>query len=95
MSAKSGSPITVERTFRNGLRPTKIGVPPPKFTFTIKTSHTIAKMDWNSLKDQVSNISLYDVKASVRKVQNGAPSHSPVPLTAISKRANSDPSQPS
>lgn len=28
-------------------------------------------MDWNVLKDQVSNLSLYDVKASIRKVQNG------------------------
>lgn len=32
-------------------------------------------MDFNSLKDAVSNLTLYDVKASVRKVQNGqAPS---------------------
>lgn len=28
-------------------------------------------MDFNSLKDQVSNLSLYDIKAGVRKVQNG------------------------
>jgi len=28
-------------------------------------------MDFNSLKDAVSNLTLYDVKASVRKVQNG------------------------
>lgn len=28
-------------------------------------------MDFNSLKEQVANISLYDIKASVRKVQNG------------------------
>ncbi|KAK3066040.1 hypothetical protein LTS18_002091, partial [Coniosporium uncinatum] len=27
-------------------------------------------MDFNSLKDQVSNLSLYDLKAGVRKVQN-------------------------
>ncbi|QIW98620.1 hypothetical protein AMS68_004138 [Peltaster fructicola] len=27
-------------------------------------------MDWNNLRDQVSNISLYDIKAGVRKVQN-------------------------
>ena len=32
---------------------------------------TSAKMDLNSLKDQVSNLSLYDIKAGVRKVQNG------------------------
>ena len=28
-------------------------------------------MDFASLKDQVSNLSLYDLKAGVRKVQNG------------------------
>ncbi|KAI1918490.1 Epsin-3, clathrin recruitment and traffic between the Golgi and endosome [Ophidiomyces ophidiicola] len=27
-------------------------------------------MDFNSLKDQISNLTLYDVKAGVRKVQN-------------------------
>lgn len=30
-------------------------------------------MDFNSLRDQVSNLSLYDIKAGVRKVQNGTP----------------------
>ena len=30
-------------------------------------------MDLNSLKDQVSNLTLYDLKAGVRKVQNGEP----------------------
>lgn len=30
-------------------------------------------MDLNSLKDQVSNLTLYDLKAGVRKVQNGKP----------------------
>lgn len=29
-------------------------------------------MDFSSLKDQVSNLTLYDLKAGVRKVQNGA-----------------------
>lgn len=29
------------------------------------------KMDLNSLKDTVSNLTLYDIKAGVRKVQNG------------------------
>ena len=29
------------------------------------------RMDFNSLKDQVSNLTLYDIKAGVRKVQNG------------------------
>lgn len=28
-------------------------------------------MDFNSLKDQVTNLTLYDLKAGVRKVQNG------------------------
>lgn len=28
-------------------------------------------MDLNSLKDSISNLTLYDVKAGVRKVQNG------------------------
>lgn len=28
-------------------------------------------MDFSSLKDQVSNLTLYDIKAGVRKVQNG------------------------
>jgi hypothetical protein len=28
-------------------------------------------MDMNSIKDQVSNLTLYDLKAGVRKVQNG------------------------
>ena len=28
-------------------------------------------MDFSSLKDQVTNLSLYDIKAGVRKVQNG------------------------
>lgn len=33
----------------------------------------IATMDLNSLKDTVSNLTLYDLKAGVRKVQNGKP----------------------
>lgn len=28
-------------------------------------------MDFTSIRDQVSNLSLYDLKAGVRKVQNG------------------------
>lgn len=28
-------------------------------------------MDFSNLKDQVSNMTLYDLKAGVRKVQNG------------------------
>lgn len=30
-------------------------------------------MDFESLKTQVSNLTLYDIKAGVRKVQNGEP----------------------
>ena len=30
-------------------------------------------MNFDSLKDQVSNLTLYDLKAGVRKVQNGKP----------------------
>ena len=30
-------------------------------------------MDLSSIKDQVSNLTLYDLKAGVRKVQNGEP----------------------
>lgn len=30
-----------------------------------------ATMDWNDLRNQVSNLSVYDIKAGVRKVQNG------------------------
>ena len=30
-------------------------------------------MDLSSLKEQVSNLTLYDLKAGVRKVQNGKP----------------------
>ena len=29
-------------------------------------------MDFSSLKDQVSNLTLYDLKAGFRKAQNGA-----------------------
>ena len=32
---------------------------------------TVAAMDFSSLKDQVANLTLYDIKAGVRKVQNG------------------------
>ena len=33
--------------------------------------HQTFGMDLNSLRDQVSNLTLYDLKAGVRKVQNG------------------------
>lgn len=38
-------------------------------------SHNPITMDLNSLKDQVSNLTLYDLKAGVRKVQNGNAMH--------------------
>lgn len=28
-------------------------------------------MDWNDLRNQMSNLTVYDLKAGVRKVQNG------------------------
>jgi len=31
----------------------------------------VSTMDFNTLKDQVTNLTLYDLKAGVRKVQNG------------------------
>lgn len=37
---------------------------------SIFTANT-AIMDWNDLRNQVSNLSVYDIKAGVRKVQNG------------------------
>jgi hypothetical protein len=36
-------------------------------------------MDFNSLKDQVSNLTLYDLKAGFRKAQNGARRSNPPP----------------
>jgi len=36
-------------------------------------------MDLNSLKDQVSNLTLYDLKAGFRKAQNGARPQTPRP----------------
>ncbi len=35
---------------------------PPKYTLPI--------MDWNGIQSQISNLSLYDLKAGVRKIQN-------------------------
>lgn len=47
-------------------------------------------MDFNSLKDQVSNLSLYDLKAGVRKVQNGKfCDHEAVGRRSIGPRAHS------
>lgn len=28
-------------------------------------------MDWNDIRNQMSNLTVYDLKAGVRKVQNG------------------------
>jgi hypothetical protein len=38
---------------------------------TEHTTHPTAAMDLSSLKDQVSNLTLYDLKAGFRKAQNG------------------------
>ena len=48
-------------------------------------------MDFSSLKEQVSNLTLYDLKAGVRKVQNGT---LPSKLTRLGANANLS-SQPS
>jgi hypothetical protein len=32
-------------------------------------------MDWNDIRNQVSNLGIYDLKAGVRKVQNGRSKH--------------------
>lgn len=37
-------------------------------------------MDWNDIRNQVSNLSVYDLKAGVRKVQNGRSTFSHVIL---------------
>lgn len=40
-------------------------------------------MDLGSLKEQVTNLSLYDLKAGVRKVQNGKPTHAKASMTRL------------
>ena len=40
-------------------------------TRQLRETYNDETMDFNSLKDQVSNLTLYDLKAGVRKVQNG------------------------
>lgn len=43
-------------------------------------------MDFESLRNQVSNLTLYDIKAGVRKVQNGTGLHNynaVHPLTSV------------
>ena len=35
-------------------------------------------MDFNSIREQVSNLTLYDLKAGVRKVQNGIERSAPL-----------------
>jgi hypothetical protein len=42
---------------------------------------TVLTMDLASLKEAAANLTLYDLKAGVRKVQNGRPS--PVPPAVI------------
>jgi hypothetical protein len=51
---------------------------PPKTNFILRQTPTslpqrpLHAMDFNNLKNTVSNISLYDLKAGVRQLQNGA-----------------------
>lgn len=45
--------------------------PPACTNIPYRASTQSPVMDWNNLKDTVSNMTLYDVKAGVRKVQNG------------------------
>lgn len=47
--------------------------PPPLGALTCSgiEAESTANMDFDSLKNQVSNLTLYDIKAGVRKVQNG------------------------
>lgn len=42
-----------------------------RLTALVKSDEQIANMDFDSIRNQVSNLTLYDVKAGVRKVQNG------------------------
>ena len=37
-------------------------------------------MDWNDIRNQVSNLSVYDLKAGVRKVQNGKSTYSHIAM---------------
>lgn len=45
----------------------------PSITSSEGLRHLRLAMDFNTLRDQVSNLTLYDIKAGVRKVQNGKP----------------------
>jgi hypothetical protein len=41
------------------------------YQITFLSYHSIANMDLASLKEAAANLTLYDLKAGVRKVQNG------------------------
>ena len=43
----------------------------PSISTATYCDYYTAIMDFSSLKDQVTNLTLYDIKAGVRKVQNG------------------------
>lgn len=45
--------------------------------FLCRTLNIPPIMNFDSLKEQVTNLSLYDIKAGVRKVQNGKPLRPP------------------
>ncbi|KAJ9636406.1 Epsin-3, clathrin recruitment and traffic between the Golgi and endosome [Coniosporium tulheliwenetii] len=47
-------------------------------------------MDFQSLKDQVSNLTLYDIKAGVRKVQNAVMNYTEMEAK-VREATNNDP----
>lgn len=50
---------------------------------------TTASMDFASLKDQVANLTLYDLKAGVRKVQNGeTPQHACIQAARLTRQGS-------
>lgn len=51
-----------------------------------RSAAVLPAMDFNSLKDQVSNLTLYDLKAGVRKVQNGTHLRMAGPPGPVGKR---------
>jgi hypothetical protein len=48
-------------------------------------------MDFDSLKNQVSNLTLYDVKAGVRKVQNGEDALTPTKVFMLTLKSRHEP----
>ncbi|KAM0329525.1 hypothetical protein ACHAQA_004834 [Verticillium albo-atrum] len=48
-------------------------------------------MDWNNLKDTVAGMSLYDVKAGVRKVQNAVMNYTEMEAKKVREATNNEP----